>query len=209
MNFYFVHVPKGEGLTFKANALFARTPRPDLKAYGSNQIFDRITMRQKVIYGDDDRIETKDIKNALVKNNANSVAAIFLVKDLIPNDDGTVSIPSDSFADEYARNGNRLCDKEPFQNQPAGAICTAFLVAQDIVVTAGHYMNEDTLHEYRFVFGYEVLSDNTTPTDIDINNVYGGIKLLGWDLDGDGADWAVVKLDRCVADRQPLGTCMK
>ncbi len=181
-----------------------REPRPDLEDISSDKIFAKIIDNQKGNYGEDNRIESVDICNQVARNNAKAVASIFKVYDLFVNSDGSVSLPNKSLADEFKDNGVPLCSTEPFVNQPAGAICTAFLVRQDIVVTAGHCLNENNLHTRRFVFGYRVDNNGKAITTVPANDVYQGVEILGWELDSRGADWTVVRLDRKVEDRLPL-----
>ena len=190
--------------TTKARTAISRDPRPDMAEIALDIIVKEIRNRQKVIYGEDDRCEIIQVTDDKILNNSNSVAAIFKVNDLIPNDDGTVSLPNKSFAQEFIEVGNPLCPEEPFQSQPAGAICTAFLVKDDIVATAAHCLNESNLHTRRFVFGYKMITPEKANTTIPVSDVYLGEEILGWELDHSSADWALVKLDRKVENRQPL-----
>jgi len=161
-------------------------------------------MRQKVIYGEDDRMDIYLVTDEAVKANSGSVAAIFTHDEITANTDGTVSLPNRTFASEFEASGNPLCPDEPFQSQPVGAICTAFLVGDDLVATAGHCLNESNLHTRRFVFGYTMASAEVSNTTIPASDVYMGTEILGWQLDSSAADWALVKLDRKVINRNPL-----
>ena len=188
----------------KARTTIARDPRPDLAEILSDVIVKEIIDRQKAIYGEDDRHDIYQIFDDNVLNNSNSVAAIFKVDDLISNDDGTVSLPKKNFSTDFAESGHPLCDSEPFQSQPAGAICTAFLVKDDIVATAGHCLNASNLYTRRFVFGYKMISSESAKTTVPKADVYAGLEIIGWHLDQSAADWALVKLDRKPEGRLPL-----
>jgi hypothetical protein len=193
----------GLELTASRSAL-SREPRPDLERYSSKDIAGEIVARQKVIYGEDDRQEIRDLEDQDALKNSESVAAIFKTDDVVDNGDGTVSLPSASMAQQFASSGSPLCEEEPFRLQPAGAICSAFLVGEDLVATAGHCLNENNLHTRRFVFGYQMISESDAAVTVPAGDVYAGAELLGWELDNDGADWAVVRLDRRAEGRPPL-----
>jgi hypothetical protein len=53
---------------------------------------------------------------------------------------------------------NRLCEGEPFEDQPVAAFCSGVLVDHDLVLTSGHCVNLpppfDALEELRVVFDY-------------------------------------------------------
>jgi len=96
-----------------------------------------------------------------------------------------------------------LCADERFSHQPAGAFCTGFVVGPDVVATAGHCINESTLSNVRFVFGYRMVSDKDANMTFPNGDVFRAVKLLGWSQVSDGPDWALVKLDRPTG-RAPL-----
>jgi hypothetical protein len=53
----------------------------------------------------------------------------------------------------------RLCDKEPFQNQPVAGVGTAFIVGEKQMMTANHVFIRP-LKDYRVVFGFEIANKN-------------------------------------------------
>src|SRR4029453_16702871 len=59
--------------------------------------------------------------------------------------------------------GERLnvCPDERFASQPANADCSATLIAPDIMLTAGHCINNCA--DSRFVFDYYVTANGTLP----------------------------------------------
>lgn len=179
-------------------------PNPELENHSSDEIFERILVVQKGIYGDDDRKDIVNVSTQEIVNNANAVAAIFRVNDIINNDNGSISIPTRTLGDKFEKQGIKLCSDEPFHGQPSGAICTAFLVKPDIIVTAGHCLNKHNLNTRRFVFGYVMGEEGKAITTLPANNVYMGVDVLGWELDSSGSDWTVVRLDRKVEGIAPL-----
>ncbi len=179
-------------------------PNPDLEGHSVDEIVERILLVQKGIYGDDDREEIVNVSTQEIVENANAVAAIFKINDVVNNDNGTISLPTRTLGEKFEEQGVKLCSDEPFHEQPSGAICTAFLVKPDIIITAGHCLNKHNLHTRRFVFGYIVREDGKAVTTVSADNVYMGVEILGWEQDGGGPDWTAVRLDRKVEGIAPL-----
>lgn len=94
-----------------------------------------------------------------------------------------------------------------FGNQHAAGFCTGFLIAPDILVTAGHCVdNENDLKTMRFIFDYTndlpftMLDKEAERGYVTFNtsNLYMGTKLLGRMLSENSSeyDYAVILLDR-------------
>lgn len=117
------------------------------------------------------------------------------------------------------------CDEEPFGNQETAAFCSGFLIAPNVVATAGHCITDsyDMMNTY-FVFGFEMESQTREVTEFSASQVYQPVAVLTHALDyyADGLDYGVFLLDRPVemtgvvpftmraegkvADDQPVGT---
>jgi len=76
--------------------------------------------------------------------------------------------------------------------------CSGFLVAEDIVVTAGHCYDESDIANTRFVFGFVMLDATTPETVVNANQVYSGIEVISQVLTDTAEDYAVVRIDRPV-----------
>ncbi|NJL70980.1 MAG: trypsin-like peptidase domain-containing protein [Candidatus Competibacteraceae bacterium] len=98
----------------------------------------------------------------------------------------------------YLRSGKPACEGEPFGDQPVAANCSAFLVGDDIVATAGHCINEGTMSSWRFVFGFAMLDAETPAVNLTAEQVYTPVEIIGHALESNGADYAIVRLDRAV-----------
>lgn len=92
-----------------------------------------------------------------------------------------------------------------FQNQPTMANCTGFLVAPDILVSAGHcILTIDDARNWYWLFDYtNEFSFNAGDNHIVFNreNLYEVTDVIGAALDGEGderADYAVLRLNRKV-----------
>jgi V8-like Glu-specific endopeptidase len=155
-------------------------------------------IQNKVIYGDDGRMEFFQVQRADVREVADSTAAIIRRENLHPQGDGTTAITAASFKDTFG-----ICSSEPFANEPAGAMCSAFLVADDMVATAGHCVTDARCPEVGFVFTYRMSAQNQSPMNVDSSEVYNCSKVLAREQTLN-QDYALVQLDRPVRGHRIL-----
>ncbi|MBI4601154.1 MAG: trypsin-like peptidase domain-containing protein [Planctomycetes bacterium] len=162
----------------------------------------RRALVRKVIYGQDDRREVHQADPALRKV-WESTAALVPAGDVVDNGDRTYSLPPETFGEQAG-----LCPGEPFAAQPAPAVCSGFLVGPDLVATAGHCAGLPSLcAQAVFVFGFGMVKPGEVPLRIPASQVYrcaGIAGALSPDDPEDLVDWALVRLDRPVPDREPL-----
>lgn len=154
----------------------------------------------KVIYGSDDRLDEYEVNDADILAVGDSTAALVSVYDLFDNGDGTFSLPSATFAEVYlANNGWPLCSDEPFRDQPVSAYCSGFLVAPDLIATAGHCQYTCNPEDIAVVFGFVMLDANTAVITIDSSEVYYTSEVIRG-----VEDWMLIRLDREVTNHNPL-----
>ncbi|MCA9774203.1 MAG: trypsin-like peptidase domain-containing protein, partial [Myxococcales bacterium] len=155
----------------------------------------------KVIYGPDDRRDYYTL-SAAERAVADSTVAVIHTARLRAGAGGA------TYSAVTGTPG--LCASEPFHDQPEAAFCSGFLVAPDLVATAGHCVNVSTCGTRAFVFGFYMTGPSTPVTDFPAEDVYFCDEIVGREVNsgpeqgGDGSDWAVVRLDRAVTDRDPL-----
>ncbi|MFI5347758.1 MAG: trypsin-like serine peptidase [Elusimicrobiota bacterium] len=150
----------------------------------------------KVIYGSDDRIDLYQTDSRQLKSLADSTVALFQAGDVTA--DGVLT--TQNYGERMG-----LCKEEPFYDQPIGAFCSGSLVAPDIIMTAGHCVpSAEECANIKFVFGFAVKEKGKYPAGVASGDVYGCKELLGREQVGDGADWALVRLDHAVAGHKPL-----
>ena len=178
----------------------------DFQDIPTHDIFKAVTVRQKALYGDDDRKEIIAINNHQQIKNSRSVAAVVSVNDVIPEDDDYFSLSTILFKDSYERRfpGQTLCSQEPFRHQPSPGEGTAFLIAPNLIATAAHVIEKEQLHAFRFVFDFDVDENGESPSKLPVSAIYAPISVKQWEYSDTKADWAIFELDRAVQDRAPL-----
>lgn len=152
---------------------------------------------QRVIYGSDDRQDLFQVTDPDMRRDADCVVALVDRTQLVDNGDGTSQLQVQNFGA-----ANNLCAGERFRDQPTVAFCSGFLVAPDIVATAGHCVDSTTVGDTRFVFGFQMVNATTARERIANTEIYRGAALIDRREEGAGADWALVRLDRVVTDHE-------
>lgn len=171
----------------------------ELASASDEAIAEALKHAQKAIYGTDDRQDVFQVFDAALLADADSTVALIRPSAITDNGDGTSTLNGPTLG--AARN---LCATEPFRDQPAIAFCSGFLVAPDIVATAGHCLNTSDFGNVRFVFGYQMTNSTTAATRIANTEIYSASAVIAHSLGGGKSDWAVVRLDRPVPNHQPL-----
>lgn len=162
--------------------------------------------RLDVIYGKDNRLDVYQTNNALFKKLAASSAGMIKTSNLQRSSDGTYDILNKRTLEDALN----LCPGEAFVNQYTAPRCSGFLVAPDILVTAGHCYTggestpKEACADYSWVFDYEMKSESSDPTKkIAAKNIYKCKEVIASELNS-SYDFSIVKLDRPVTGRAPL-----
>lgn len=152
----------------------------------------------KVIYGTDDRSDVYDVADAGLRDVAESTAAMISLAKMVSNGRGGVNFPASTYGEQFG-----LCKDEPFYSQPSAAMCSAFLVGDDLLATAGHCIQASDCANNVFVFGYKMNGANSPPTDLPAGDVYRCKEVVARELTGN-QDYSLVRLDRKVTGRRAL-----
>ncbi|MGH1467939.1 MAG: trypsin-like peptidase domain-containing protein [Bdellovibrionales bacterium] len=159
------------------------------------QIRNTASISPKVIYGNDSRRDWSEVLDQNLLNLADSTVGIM--------DKATVFISGDTAKLDTYNLG--LCENEKFSDQKIGPWCSGFLVAPDIIVTAGHCVESQShCSNLSFIFGFAKKSHSHDPSKVKASDVYSCDKLVAQKFTDFNADWAVIKLDRPVAGHAPL-----
>jgi Trypsin-like peptidase domain len=152
-----------------------------------------LRQRQKVIWGTDDRLDLVEVTDPSIHADAESVVLLCKAHELSSEGDGTATLSAKTFGEDRG-----ICRAEPYFAQPVAGFCSGFLVAPDVVATAGHCIDESTLDLVRFVFGFRMLDGKTAALTVRDADVYRGVAMLGRRMTPEGPDWALVRLERAV-----------
>ena len=156
-------------------------------------------LNARVIYGSDGRLDLYQVSDERLLRLAQSTVA------LIKNSDLSVSGTDVVIRGQNYGLGRNLCASEKFREQDAAAFCSGFLVRSDIIITAGHCI-EDMVdcNGTSFVFGYGLFRAGILPSKVSAQNVYGCKEVLKTQRPSNGADYAVIRLNRKVTGFAPL-----
>ncbi len=153
---------------------------------------------QKGVYGSDDRKDLYEVTNPLFQQLARSTAAMIDSSD-ITKVSGGYRLRAKTLASEG------ICKSARFANQITAASCSGFLIAPDLMVTAGHCVNHyyDCVYNY-WVFDYAVFKPGQDGTAIiPQENVYRCDDIISSTYNKVN-DYSLIKLRRSVIGRQPL-----
>ncbi|WP_372655650.1 serine protease [Halobacteriovorax sp.] len=156
--------------------------------------------QQKVIYGEDNRKESQEYFDKRFTEASASVAGMVWSKNLLPSKDSEKEY---SFNQLPVRLYYNLCKEEAFSEQVSLPTCTAFLVGPDLLLTAGHCVNNEfQCKQNKWVFNYVKGTKK-----IQKNNTYSCKKLIDRKLISNSSnlkDYALIQLDRAVEEVEPL-----
>ena len=152
----------------------------------------------KSIYGTDDRRDwfesSDDIKNQWAK----ATLALIEKSKIQRNGNGFYRIIAKTYGEE-----KDLCSDVPFIDQPTLALCSGFLIHDDLIITAGHCLkNNWECENTYFVFDFAKQQENQDKYEIPASSIYSCGEIITRKTDWD--DFAVIRLDRAVKDRSPL-----
>lgn len=164
-----------------------------LSAFAGNTSID-------VIYGEDNRKDVFESKDSALVELSKSTAAMIGSENLKTSRAGEVEISAQTLEERG------ICKKERFSQQIAAANCSGFLVAPDVLVTAGHCIKSDfDCQSYKWVFDFKVDHAEQGAVNVASSSVYSCKKIISRTLDQSTKDdYAVIQLDRKVTDRRPL-----
>lgn len=184
-----------------------------------------------VIYGEDNRREVYESSETW-KSRAEAVA-VLIHRTKLKHQDSTVSVDQKSFrswleellsenSEEKSSSKNRqdfleefedlgelisFCPEERFTAQPAPGDCTGFLIAPDLLLTAGHCAElSGFCEDYEWAFDFKLSRESKrAPESLPESSVFSCHRVIRRELNLSlGLDYALVQLDRRVKGREPL-----
>lgn len=155
----------------------------------------------KAIYGSDSRMEVVESKNPLHQTLASSVAAMVAKDSIKSAGNGLSSLDPTSLKKRLG-----VCSSERFAKQQSASDCTGFLIAPNLLATAGHCIADDMCKDNKWVFDYKLAKATDTQVGtVKNSNIYSCKRVVDYEFGFFSVvDWAVIELDRPVTGRTPL-----
>jgi hypothetical protein len=159
-----------------------------------------LCIQPKVIYGVDNRQEYYEINDPFVKELADSTLALVDRRQLQNLPGAQYKLAGRQYGSAYG-----LCTTEPYYSQQISAFCTGFLVAPNLVATAGHCIQSQAeCQNTQLVFGFALKGPQTQNDIFDDQQVYSCSELIKSETANSGADYAVIRIDRMAIGRSSL-----
>lgn len=157
----------------------------------------------KIIYGKDDRKDFYQVSDPALRELARATAIQVYNRDISRNLNLSVNLRGENLISLF-----NMCTTERFAKQISAGRCSGFLVAPDVLVTAGHCVQSQLECEATsWVFDYKIDSPSTSETtnmNLASENVFRCKKVFSQMLTETGLDYAVIQLDRKATGRIPL-----
>lgn len=165
-------------------------------------LFSSLALAQtgRVIYGEDNRHDVFESTNSMHVELARSTAAMIKTTSVVKQGGGLSQVRGPSLEDRG------MCPTERFIKQSTAANCSGFIVSDKYLVTAGHCIKTQAdCDSYSWVFDYKVDHATQAMVVVEDASVYTCKKILDRSLESTSMnDYAVIELDRSVANRRPL-----
>ncbi|MEE6251304.1 MAG: trypsin-like peptidase domain-containing protein [Bdellovibrionota bacterium] len=161
--------------------------------------------RDQVVYGDDDRVDYFNSSSVHEIKMSEATAGIFLSSDLSETAEHYY-IQRSYLGKEYG-----LCSRERFYYQSVGPRCSAILVTNDLVLTAAHCIQDQSVcdkDELKFNFDYKLKNSFDVLDYLKKSETYSCKRLL-YHSDSFQEDFALIQLDRPVVGHKPIQSFQK
>lgn len=163
----------------------------------------KIYSKDKVVYGEDNRLDVFEVKSLFWRGAADSTAAMVPKKNLAVKN-GMISIEGPSLKEDL-----NLCPGEKFEDQKNPAYCSGFLFGERLLITAGHCGTQNFCDTQDWVFGMYQKKD-TNELLVPIEHIYSCNKIIARAQNRITLeDWAIIELDRKVTDIQHVDIRLK
>lgn len=155
--------------------------------------------KNKVIYGEDNRVDVFNSTNKMFVDLSQSTAAMISKSNLIANGE---------FFEIQGRTleSRGICSFERFSKQMSAANCSGFLVGKDLLVTAGHCItNAESCSNNYWVFDFKIDHEEQYEVEVHQKNVFSCKEIISRSLDfRTQNDYALIRLDRRAIDKNIL-----
>ncbi len=178
--------------------LAACSPEKFTEPYSPSNFDTKFTAN--VIYGSDGRLDVYQLTDDRLKQLADSTVALMKTTDLSLSG-SNVTILGHNYGTQM-----NLCSDEKFREQDAAAFCSGTLIGPDVVLTAGHCIEQmSDCESTSFVFGFALKSVGLLPKSVSSGEVYRCKEIIKTLRVNTGADFAIIRLDRSVVNHAAVG----
>lgn len=158
------------------------------------------TVVQAAVYGNDDRRDYYEVTDERLRALTDgAIVAMMDPNELDSGNGGSITVDGQAFGPSYG-----LCSDERFYDQINAADCSATLIDDDLVLTAGHCVTSNTeCQRKRWVFRYYMESE-TELASLTEEDVFGCSQLLVQEVSStrnSELDYAIFQLDRPATPR--------
>jgi len=159
---------------------------------------------EKVLYGDDNREEIFSSTNPLYQKLALSTAALIPNQYIHQTQNNLFQIVANTLVNDFA-----FCPYERFSQQITAAECSGFLVGEDLLLTAGHCVENKGRRKgscpfnSSWVFNFRMLSENQDTFFVEPDDIY-TCKEVVESQQTEKHDYALIRLDRAALKFTPL-----
>jgi V8-like Glu-specific endopeptidase len=167
-----------------------------------------LASEDKVIYGEDNRVSAQAHSSSYLQYLSESVAGMVPQDFLSPKINGNFKYKAEKIG---TLGGNkRLCPGQKFADEPTASMCTGFLIAPNLIMTAGHCVEimgkEAACKDNKWVFDYQYKSgDDFASYEVPKDNVYNCAEVVSSFYKPPlKLDYAIIRLDRDVVGREPV-----
>lgn len=158
--------------------------------------------RDKAIYnGDDSRLDAYEITDPEVRALLPSIMALVNEGDVTEQEEGTFRLSNQPLFSSMD-----LCpeDSPEIRFQPSAAFCSGFVVAPNMIATAGHCVRSaDSCESTYLVRNYQMLNAEDAQLELGEEDVYRCEAIVSREERG-FFDYAILRLDRDIVDATPL-----
>jgi subtilisin-like proprotein convertase family protein len=166
---------------------------------GNGEKVDWVEFNPNLVYGNDDRLDSYQIQNQVLRDQIKSTVALIETSKLTSTNSG-YQINGPKFGDDY-----NLCADEPFREQTTAAFCSGSLVGDDLVMTAGHCLTSASdCANTMIAFDFELTGPGQENRSLPDTAVYRCQSIIKREQFNSGRDYAIIRLDRKVVGRKAL-----
>lgn len=160
-----------------------------------------VMAKEKAVYGDDNRLEYFQVADAKLQS-LFAATAVQIRRDHFSFSDLGVMLNYHQTVGEE----NSLCADQPYVNQPNPGECSGFLIAPDLLVTAGHCVRDDEeCRQYKWLFDFYYSNEYQDLSIFLPQSLHSCSEIVAQEFEsGKRDDYAIIRLSPKVTDRAPL-----